>query len=526
MASYGFRTAHHRPARGSRIHSMVTALWLAGLSPLARSTPAQLIQVKTLPIADGDQWRIFPSANSGMADVSIALDDSLLDPFVNPAKASRVRARSGGAFFGSPAFYSVSQKAGGGQTFPVGGVLRSGAMFGAVAFAYQELDDVNANNPFTPPVLRAADGSAITVANPSRQNQFAFASLGRVDAAHSLALAGSVMWSGLHDIDGVGLLYAGSAGIQQHGHAVDARIGVTKDWATAGGPRTAEAIVLHNGFDMRHDVTWADQVWDPNTRNFTQQARVDHNIDRTNTWGLHLGYSQPVADSGWRAGAIATANVMSHPELPDYQIARVAVIPWDPGHTAAYDFGAGVSKVSGPITFGLDAIYEPIATHTWGEAHGPTQTQSGGTIPDGGKTTENRFRFSNSIVRGGVGHDIDLGSQQMLRLQLGIGLRSIDYALHQLDHVADVERRQHEHWTEWTRTWGLGLHFSDLEIRYAGRKSTGTGRPGIAFNGGVIVDPPIALSSGSNILAAPSGPLTLTPVAVITHQITVSLPIR
>lgn len=510
----------------TRIRGASIAICLAALTPIVRTASAQIIQVKTLPIADGDQWRIFPSANSGMGDVSIALADSLLDPFVNPAKGSRVRARSGGAFFGSPAFYSVSQKAGGGQTFPIGGVLRSGDTFGALAFAYQELDDISSNRQqFVPPVLRGADGSPVTISEPSRQNQLAFASLGHVFSSHSLSIAGSAQWSGLHDIDGVDLLYAGSAGVQQHGHAVDARIGVTKDWSGLVGTRTAEAILLRNSFDMQHDVTWADQVWDPNTRLFAQQARVDHNLDRTDTWGLHLGYSQPLADSGWRAGAIATANLMSHPKLPDYQIARVAVIPWDPGHTAAYDLGVGVSKVQGPITFGLDAIYEPIRTHTWGEAHGSTQTQSGATIPDGGKTTENHFQFSNAIVRAGIGHDLALGAAQLLRLQLGMELRSIDYSLRQLDHVAEAEHRQHEAWTEWTRTWGLGLHFSDLEIRYSGRKSTGTGRPGITQNNVIVADP-VALSSGSNVLAAPSGPLTLTNVAVTTHQISVSLPIR
>ncbi|HSQ29894.1 MAG TPA: hypothetical protein VLN49_08600 [Gemmatimonadaceae bacterium] len=522
-----------RPARrtgvrhdlGSRIRLATVALCLTAISPLARGLPGQLIQVKTLPIADGDQWRIFPSATSGMGDVSIALADSLLDPFVNPAKASRMPPRSGGTFFGSPVFYSVSQNAGGGRTFPVGGVLRSGSVFGSLALAYQEIEDINSNRQFTAPVLRGVDGSPVTIAQPSRQNQFAFASLGRVFAGRNLSVAGSAQWSGLHDIDGVDLLYAGSAGIKQHGHSLDARLGATKDWVGPTGTRTAEAILLHNVFDMTHDVTWADQVWDADTRTFTTRARLDHNLDRTDAWGLHLGYSQPVADSGWRAGAIATANLMSHPKLPDYQIARVAVIPWDPGHTAAYDLGVGVSKVHGPTMLGFDAVFEPITTHTWGEAHGPTPTQSGGTIPDGGKTTENRFRFSNAIVRGGVGHDLDLGSQQTLRLQLGVALRSIDYTLRQFDHVAIAERRQHEHWTEWTRTWGLGLHFSDLEIRYAGRRATGTGRPGILPTGVVFAAPTVDVA-GSNILAAPTGPLTLTDVAVTTHQISVSLPIR
>ena len=46
----------------------------------------QLISIKTVPVASGDQFMIFPSRNLAMGGVSIALDDPLLDPFVNPAK--------------------------------------------------------------------------------------------------------------------------------------------------------------------------------------------------------------------------------------------------------------------------------------------------------------------------------------------------------------------------------------------------------------------------------------------------------
>ena len=46
----------------------------------ATRAAGQVIQIKTLPLADGDQWRIFPSAASALGDVSIALADSLLDP--------------------------------------------------------------------------------------------------------------------------------------------------------------------------------------------------------------------------------------------------------------------------------------------------------------------------------------------------------------------------------------------------------------------------------------------------------------
>ena len=510
-----------------RLRTTVAGIAMATLAPVALS--AQLIQIKTLPIADGDQWRIFPSANAPMGDLSIALTDSLLDPFVNPAKGARVPDR--GLFFGSPTFYSVSQNAGGGRTLPLGGIFRFGSMFGGFALALQELDTIRGNGQvFFPPVAAtvATDpaggaSTAVTPAAPSRENRFAFASLGRSFSAAGLSVAGSVLWSGLHNIDGVDLLYAGSQGVNQHGGALDARLGLTKEWATTKGARTAEAILLHDRFDMTHDVTWADQVWDPNTRNFLSRARLDHNLDKTNTWGLHLAYSQPLADSGWRIGAIATTNLASHPKLPDFQIAQVMVIPWDPGHSFANDFGLGVSKAHGPTTLGVEAIFEPIETHTWGEAHGTMQTASGVTIPDGGKTTENQFRFANAIVRAGAGHDLRLGSDQTLRLQAGVALRSISYGLDQTDHVAETSRHQDEHWVEWTRTWGLSFRFSDLEMRYAGRMVTGTGRPGIAQSGVVFA---AADALTSNVLAAPAGPLTLTDVKVTTHQFSISVPVR
>lgn len=512
-----------------RLRTSLAALALAALAPVALS--AQLIQIKTLPIADGDQWRIFPSANAPMADLSIALADSLLDPFVNPAKGSRLPDR--GLFFGSPTFYSVSQNAGGGRTLPLGGVFRFGSMFGGFALALQELDTIRGNGQvFFPPVASpvATDPAlpttttTVTPTRPSRENRFAFASLGRSFSARGLSVAGSVLWSGLRNIDGVDLLYTGSQGVNQHGGALDARLGLTKEWSTTRGARTAEAILLHNRFDMTHDVTWADQVFDPNTRAFLSRPRIDHNLDKTNTWGLHLAYSQPLADSGWRIGAIATTNLASHPKLPDYQIAQVMVIPWDPGHTAAYDLGLGIAKSHGPTTLGVEAVFEPITTHTWGEAHGPMQSASGAAIPDGGMTTENQFRFSNAILRAGAGHDLRLSSDQAIRLQAGVALRSISYGLDQTDHVAETRRHQDEHWVEWTRTWGLSFRFSDLEMRYAGRSVTGTGRPGIAQNGGVVFAAADALTS--NFLAAPAGPLTLTDVRVTTHQFSISVPLR
>ena len=54
----------------------------------APAAHAQLITVKSAPIADGGQFAFQPSANLGMGALSIALADSSLDPFTNPAGVS------------------------------------------------------------------------------------------------------------------------------------------------------------------------------------------------------------------------------------------------------------------------------------------------------------------------------------------------------------------------------------------------------------------------------------------------------
>ena len=63
----------------------IACLWTLLLT-IAVCAPAQLISIKTVPIAQGDQFDIFPSQNAGMGGVSIAVADTLLDPFANPAK--------------------------------------------------------------------------------------------------------------------------------------------------------------------------------------------------------------------------------------------------------------------------------------------------------------------------------------------------------------------------------------------------------------------------------------------------------
>jgi hypothetical protein len=114
-----------------------------------------------------------------------------------------------------------------------------------------------------------------------------------------------------------------------------------------------------------------------------------------------------------------------------------------------------------------------------------------------------------------------------IRLEGGIAMRAIGYDLQQADHVAGTTRFDHEDWIEWTRTWGLAIRFTGVEVRYTGRSTTGVGRTGVRENSGLILAAADASSVGaSNFLSAPTNATQLTGVSVFTHQISVSLPIR
>src|SRR5207302_605712 len=167
----------------------------------------------------------------------------------------------------------------------------------------------------------------------------------------------------------------------------------------------------------------AELFWDPSTQRALQRQRLDRELERTETWGLHLQYERPLAASGWRVGWIATGNLMSHPKIPDYEIMS---IPRDPGHSHAYQLGIGVARINGPAMFGLDAVYEPIWSHTYATAAVPAETARGDTIPVGGTTIENRFRFSNALFRMGVGRELPIGSRpRAAAWQLGIAVHAI-----------------------------------------------------------------------------------------------------
>lgn len=477
---------------------------LAGAVTRPATAEAQLIQVRTVPVAAGDQFLLFPSENLGMGGVSIALEDRFLDPFVNPAKGARLQ---GAHLFASPAFSGVSGDNGAARTLPLGALFRGPSWFGGLALALQQLEAARFGSG--PIILREFGFSQDLLSDRSSTNMYAFGMIGRKLPGSRFSVAGSFFWADLDAVAGVELLYALSQKVEQFGHMLDSRVGLYGEW---NGGRSLEAVLVFNDFDVTHNVSYLDWIWPLGT----PQTRLERNFDRSRTWGLHLGYVHPLPRSGWQVGGILTVNRKTHPEIPNYEIVN---IPRDPGHSWASNLGLGLSRSWGAATFGVDLIYEPIWSHTWAEAEAPVQTLSGRTIPAGGRTVDNDFRFSNGLLRIGVRREED-----PVGLQLGLQMRAMNYRLEQENHVEESRRAQEEGWVEWTPTWGVSVKFPEFQVRYAGQLTTGTGRPGVAW-GGDRVQRFTEGAAMSDFIVAPGGPLTLQEARVLTHQISILMPI-
>jgi hypothetical protein len=436
----------------------VYACCLAILSAFAPAE-AQVIRVKTIPVAETEQFSFLPSA--GMAGVSIALADTLLDPFVNPAKGGRAR---GSQYFGAPSFFSVSGNSGAGTTFPIGAMWKRGSSFVGLGAAHQQIHAPTRTPNFGFGIGAASSSSSFAPtlfperAEPkSRRNNYSFAMLGHTLSSARLSIAASALWSGLDAVDGVEQFYIANDWMRQSGDALDLRLGILKE--TAKG-HSFEAVAVRNRFGHAHDVGFTDLFWDPALRQMSATQRIEHDAERTSTWGLQLEYERPVIDSAWRVGAMLTGNRITHAQLPGYELTQGM---GKAGRSAAFNAGIGISRARGAYTFGLDAIYEPILTDTW--------------TPD---SLDNRFRFSNAKLRAGVSRRFTLmDPRSSFNLQLGAEAYSIAYVMNQHDRVTSANTVRREAWLEQTRTAGMSFKLPGIEVHYHLRSRTGVGRPGV-----------------------------------------------
>jgi hypothetical protein len=492
--------------RGPLVVGMLAGL----LGTLPAPAAAQLIGLRTIPVASGDQFLIYPSENLAIGGVRIALSDPLLDPFVNPARGADVTMPQ---VFAMPTFYSIGQNAGSAGTLSAGALFSGGRFFGGALLALQQIKN---GEPFWG-AFRLADFAVLppdALANRASTNKYATGMVGmNVGSGVALGLSGTV--SDLNAVDGVEHLYAMAAQIEQAGSLTDLRFGARKDLGNGG---LLEGVAVFNRFDVTHDVYYVEWVLvDSTTWEWEQRDRLESNRDLTSTYGLQLGFQRPVGTSGWRVGGMVTGNYKDHAKIPNYEIVN---IPRDPGHSTALDFGVGIAKRADGLTVGMDLIYEPAWSSTWAEADTIVVTVDGDTIPANGKTVENEFEFSNAFVHLGASYQVGPAV-----FSGGLRLRANDYHLDQWNNVTGETRRQDEQWMEWTPSWGARVRLKGVEFSYFGRVTTGTGRPGVAWTG-AVAERAADAGFANDIVVPPGGPLTLQEADVWTHQFTVSVPIR
>lgn len=489
--------------------SLVRSLLFFALLALVHLAPlgAQLIPLRTVPVASGDQFLTVPAATLGMAGVTLAVDDSLADPWSNPAKGVFI---AEGALLSAPTFYGISDRGGGGRTFPVAGVFRGEGWFGGVSMALQQIDNDGGRGDVVWIEPLPWGGVGERLSDRSARNVYGQAFVARRLGRGPWSLGVGLSLSGLDAMDGVDLLYTAADRIEQTGSTKDVRVGLYRD----GADDRLAVLLLHNRVDMTHDVTFVDVTWDTLTRTPSLEPRLEVNQDKTHTWGVHTEWSRTLSAPGWRLGTALTVNRKSHPKIPNYEIQN---IPRDPGITWAYEAGVGLSRTRDAVTFGLDVSFQPIWSETWQEADTEIAASLGDRFQPGDRTIENDFFFTNVVLRAGLARSFGAAE-----LQAGVALRSYDYELEQHDLVERTVRTQREAWMEWTPTLGAAYHFEEVELRYSGRLTTGTGQPGLAVDGARAE----ALDAASDFILAPSGPLTLQDATVVTHQVAVRIPIR
>ena len=452
---------------------------------------AQLISIKTVPVATGDQFVLLPSKNFGMGGVCIAMDDAYLDPFVNSAKGVR---NHGARFFMSPALYSITGNNGGARSLPFSAHFGGQRYFGSAAFSFQQLEST-----ISPDQSLSARYA---------ENLYFYGSIGKRFDKNRQAVSLGLNYANLSAMQGVEFLYASSRGVKQKGSLADLRLGYVNE---ISNQYTFETVLLYTDYNMMHEVDYSwGWDWVPN-------RATEKNPDHTRTFGFHLGHVFRPEHKNLALGGIFTSNWKTHPKIPNYELMN---IPRDPGNSYAYNIGLGISSAANDsVSAAIDFIYEPMWSNTWAEAAEEQTSASGQIIRPGDYTVENDFKFSNWILRAGM-----TGGSKRGGFQLGIIVKQTNYILKQYNYVTERLRKQSESWVEWMPTWSLFFHAGDMRIQYAGRVTMGSGQPGIANNWGWIGAESDASVYLNDIMLAPSGSLTLNEAFVFTHQVTVTVP--
>lgn len=471
---------------------------------LTGTTFAQLIPLKTIPLATGHQFLLHPAENGSMGGVSLALDDSLADLYHNPATGVN---SNGIRVFTSPVYYGIGLdrgRSGGssGLTFPLGMSFRTGNFFGGMTWARQSIS----LDESRPPTFGIGNviRSSLSHSNRGNANTYTFGMFGFVIPGTAYSVGVSARWADLNAIDGVQYLYSNTFDLIQEGTITEYRLGLRGAWE---GGRVLDLLVAHQSTDMEHGrpgviyYPWDTMPYIPNPQYTIEQ-------DQSHGFAFEASYREPVTAT-LSVGATMALDLKTYPKIPNYQLMN---IPRDPGDSHAWNFGFGLANNNGKAILGFDVIYEPAFSETWAEADGSEWVPEGRMITVGDRTVTNTFDFYNHIIRAGVRSAVrDIG--------IGISIHRIKYYMRQTNSIFGTSRRQKEQWTELTVSMGFGFDMFGGHVKYLGLFSTGTGRPGVTtiVNSGIAS--PAYMENATTFLIAPSGALSLDEAWTGVHQL-------
>lgn len=473
---------------------------------------AQGIHIRTIPVITANQAEFYLSLARGMGNLSIAFDDPLGDPFINPAKASRIQ---GVTIFSSPTRNNWSNENGrpvftssgsskylgtSMSSIPFGGFFNMGKAYAGGLVAYQGYSSKRS----TP--LPGWEISSPAIRNDIGSNTYVFGLFGIKFPESKVSIAGSVSWADYNALDGVNLLYPGSYNIKQSGWFREYKLGILAELTDMD---QLEFVAARDVFKASHEVTYPILSYLIEPAPVTQ-TRSELNRDESKGWILHGGYKRRI-DDRWKIGAIVTANWKDHPKIPNYDLAS---IPRDPGTSIAYNIGIGVANYGQRSTWGFEYIYEPITSYTWAEAGEDGSTSGSQPLPADFKTVENFFDFSNHILRVGLQSKTNC---DWLEHRLGVQLHFYKYDLNQHQNIIRTSRFVSQDWLEATLSGGLNFKFSNVELMYTLQVVLGNGMVGI---NGPWMDTFASSARANDYLIAPSGSLVIDKIPLVTHQIT------
>lgn len=470
---------------------------------------SQEIQIRSVPLAGVNQTDFIPSLSRGMGNLSIAFDDPIAAPFINPAKASQLNEVN--LFFtptfnswsnsdGSPVFsnWGSSKYTGTGvHSLPFGLFLKKDNFFTGGLITYQSYSSERTSRANDIWYNNQISNSTKTV---DGDNTFLFGLIGTTIPDMKVSVAGSFSWSKYKALDGVNLLYPGSYDINQDGWSYDLKLGLI---GVISETEQVELVVERSKFKSSHEVIYyLPYVW--------YQAggyRSELNKDESNSWAVQTKYNRSI-NNGWKLGAVFNINWKEHPKIPNYSLAN---IPRDPGYSTAYNLGIGFTHTGEKTTAGLEYIYEPITSYTWAT---PDELSN---LPPTFKTVENFFDFYNHIIRGGILSHTDV---KWFDYRLGIQLHFYKYNLTQNDNLMHTSRNADEYWLETSLCGGLTFTFSDFQIFYTLQIILGNGIVGTQRSNVFPVMNFASEKSANDFLIAPSGSLTVDNVTLFSHQFT------